>query len=726
MQRLIADANEYGKTIGLAGDLSMDSFADIVQAIELVQEKQHVAGTTAKEAANTIQGSLGMARSAWTNLVAGLANPEADINKLVKNFTGSASTALKNLLPTIKTGLQGVGAMVTEVLPDIFAMIPDLLDDILPSLMETIDTVITKTFPALIQVVSKNMPMLIRSIAKSGKTIVKSVFNAIDNELSGSKIYTSLKNGLKSVNRAFDGVGSSLFENGKRIIENISNMVSRIDFDKVFNSLQRAATALAPLIESAGDRLEWLFVNVITPFTEWAINDVLPPAIDILSEAFRGLQNVAEFLTPIGKAVWEEFLKPLGEWTSDAVVVALEAVGTAMKDVNDYFAGIDWEGYWTDFDNFAENWSIGADEIGNKMIENEKAIDEFFDVSEFGKGWREFWEKAGEAIFVIEDKSKQAFHALEKNGERAFDGIDEDFTRLKEEWGLWTESFNEVMDTYREGFEQVGRTLEPIGQWFVDQEANLENFGGWIFDAKEKVVQFGNDWRTTFESAGGKVNDVVTSFKENWSIGALEIWDKIDSISAKWDKLKNTISTGAANIGTKLKEVKAFFDGIGTTIKGLIDSAWQWGYDLVSNFIDGVKSLGSDWTSTFEGLGAEIYDYLHHTHPDKGPLADDYKWMPDMMDSFTKGIKDNAHKPIDALNGVVNDMRDSFSQPLTGSVNGYTPYSNVSGVGASEGAGDITLQLVDSAYNVIAKGVAKPLDIINGKNIVLASRGRQL
>lgn len=81
MERLIKDANEYGKTIGRVNELSIDSFADVVDAIQLIQEKQGIAGTTAKEAATTIQGSLKATQSAWNNLLIAMAEPELDINK---------------------------------------------------------------------------------------------------------------------------------------------------------------------------------------------------------------------------------------------------------------------------------------------------------------------------------------------------------------------------------------------------------------------------------------------------------------------------------------------------------------------------------------------------------------------------------------------------------------------------------------------------------------------
>ena len=65
MERLIADANEYAASIGEASDLSINSFADIVQAIDLIQQKQKIAGNASAEASKTIEGSMNATKAAW-------------------------------------------------------------------------------------------------------------------------------------------------------------------------------------------------------------------------------------------------------------------------------------------------------------------------------------------------------------------------------------------------------------------------------------------------------------------------------------------------------------------------------------------------------------------------------------------------------------------------------------------------------------------------------------
>jgi phage-related protein len=83
MERLIKDANEWGAANGKASDLSIDSFSDVVTAIEQIQEKQGVAGTTTREAMTTIEGSMNATKAAWQNLVTEFGKPDANVSARV-------------------------------------------------------------------------------------------------------------------------------------------------------------------------------------------------------------------------------------------------------------------------------------------------------------------------------------------------------------------------------------------------------------------------------------------------------------------------------------------------------------------------------------------------------------------------------------------------------------------------------------------------------------------
>lgn len=179
MERLIADANRVKEANGEMADLSIDSFADVTEAIHIVQEEMGIAGATAEEASTTITGSVSAMRSAWSNLVTGLADDEADMEVLIDNFVQSVITAGKNLIPRIETAVGGVGKLLEAFATDILPMIVDILIQNLPAIIDTgfkilgsLAVGMIKALPQLVKVA----PQIVSTLYNSLKSAIKSAW----------------------------------------------------------------------------------------------------------------------------------------------------------------------------------------------------------------------------------------------------------------------------------------------------------------------------------------------------------------------------------------------------------------------------------------------------------------------------------------------------------------------------------------------------------------------
>ena len=131
MERLLADAE---KLSGKKYDIS--NLNDVFEAIHVIQTELGITGTTALEAEKTISGSLNAAKAAWSNLVTGIADDNADFDQLINNFVESVGTAGENLIPRIHTAISGVGRLITGLLPMVAEQIPIALTNILPTLLD--------------------------------------------------------------------------------------------------------------------------------------------------------------------------------------------------------------------------------------------------------------------------------------------------------------------------------------------------------------------------------------------------------------------------------------------------------------------------------------------------------------------------------------------------------------------------------------------------------------
>ncbi len=131
MERLLRDAEAFEAQQGRHTKFTIDSFADIVKAIHVIQDKQKILGTTASEAMTTISGSIAMTKAAWEDWLAGLADPDADMSVLTQNLLDALGNTAKLLQPRIAE----IGRTIVENLP---AAISGLNDALYPVIAEAL------------------------------------------------------------------------------------------------------------------------------------------------------------------------------------------------------------------------------------------------------------------------------------------------------------------------------------------------------------------------------------------------------------------------------------------------------------------------------------------------------------------------------------------------------------------------------------------------------------
>lgn len=149
MERLIATANEINAQQGIATSYSIDSFADIVDAIHVVQENLDITGTTAKEASTTIQGSIASLGAAWENFLTGMADPDQDFDTLLNNLIDSALTAADNLIPRIVETTPRLVDGLAQIATNLSGYLPGILQELLPSILDGTQALLDSVSAAL-------------------------------------------------------------------------------------------------------------------------------------------------------------------------------------------------------------------------------------------------------------------------------------------------------------------------------------------------------------------------------------------------------------------------------------------------------------------------------------------------------------------------------------------------------------------------------------------------
>ena len=206
-QEVIDKVNEWNKANGEATNYQMGNLADMQSALVDYIEMQGYAGYASREAANTISGSVASMKSAWTNLVTGLADDEADMEVLIDNFVQSVVAVGDNLIPRIETAVGGVGKLLEAFATDILPMIVDILIQNLPAIIDTgfkiLGSLVVGMIEALPQLV-KVAPQIVSTLYNSLKSAIKSAWtwgkDLVSNFISG------IKNSLPSLRDVVSGM----------------------------------------------------------------------------------------------------------------------------------------------------------------------------------------------------------------------------------------------------------------------------------------------------------------------------------------------------------------------------------------------------------------------------------------------------------------------------------------------------------------------------------------
>lgn len=193
MQRLIDDANALNAAQGKYTNYSIESYADIVSAIHDVQVEMGIYGTTADEASTTIQGSVSSMKAAWSNLLTGIADDNADFKTLIEQFVDSLVTIGENIIPRINIIIQGLTQLITEASQTIIPLAVQILLENLPSIVAAgMDLII-----ALVSGILDNIDMLIDCVLEMVDVIVDKLIDNLPKLIDGGiRLIAALANGL--------------------------------------------------------------------------------------------------------------------------------------------------------------------------------------------------------------------------------------------------------------------------------------------------------------------------------------------------------------------------------------------------------------------------------------------------------------------------------------------------------------------------------------------------
>lgn len=226
MARLLQDAE---KISGVKYDLS--SYSDVVDAIHVIQTEMDITGTTQREAATTIEGSVNSAKAAWQNLLTGMADDNQDFQGLVNQFVDSVATAANNILPRVQQALEGVSSLIEKLAPVISEKLPELITAVLPSLGEAALGIIQ----SLVDGINQSLPELLPAVVSVVTTLATGLIEMLP---------TILEMGLNIITQLALGIAQALPELVPTIVNVVLQIVTTLTDPETLNNLLNAAVTL--------------------------------------------------------------------------------------------------------------------------------------------------------------------------------------------------------------------------------------------------------------------------------------------------------------------------------------------------------------------------------------------------------------------------------------------------------------------------------------------------
>lgn len=363
MARLINDSGVLGDSIKVnEKTVNSVSFDKMIEAIHKVQTDLDITGTTSKEAATTVSGSLGSVKAAWANLMAGMGDKNADLKNLIKEMVSTVKTFAKNILPVIKQALSGVTTLISELTPDIAAELPQLVSDLLPQLIEAG----TQIFQALVKGISDNIGTITQAaitaittiataliqntgpLVQALATIITTIAQALPTILPD--LTEAIKQQMPLILQAILDSLPAIIECATQIIvtiaETLANNINLI-VDGAVKIIDTLAMSLSDS-DTAKKLTEAAFKIVFTLTKEIVKNlpDILASGILIAVEIVKGIaQGMVDFFAPVSDALsdmlidltdwfsrkWNDFK----EWGSDMIQAFIDGIKDKWQSLKD-------------------------------------------------------------------------------------------------------------------------------------------------------------------------------------------------------------------------------------------------------------------------------------------------------------------------------------------------------------------------------------------------------
>ena len=573
MERLLADAE---KLTGVKYDIN--NLNDVYQAIHAVQEEMGITGTTAKEAASTLEGSMASAKAAWDNFM----NGSGDADQLADAFATAADNIVKNLAEIIPRFAETLPALGGAII----AQIPGLVAAIVPAVLSAGQSVLKQLQDAVLDF----------DFAGTADKVVQMITGFIEGDGLGSlldslvTIFTGIVNGISSM---LPSLLPALIELISYVVTSLLDQLPAIldcALELILGLAQGILAALPVLIEALPEVISSIVEFLISAVPQiidagiellMALVDALPVIIDALVDALpQIIKATVTALIAAAPQIAKAGIKLLGALIEAIPVIVVELakavpdIVAAIIDVLAELPGLIGEVFAeivTDLVEWGQQMLSNASMAMSNMLSQVNSI-----IQELpGKIWTHLVNAVNKVIAwgqqMVSNASTAASNMLSK-----VSGIIQELPGK-----IWTHLVNTVNKVVAWGQQMVSNASTAASNMLSKVSGIIQELPGKIWDylsqAAQKVVTWGTQLAQKGAAAATQLFNSIVNGLSSLPSKMAEIGSNIVSgiwngISSGWNWLTNKVS----NLANSLLDAAKDALGINSPSKEFADEVGRW------------------------------------------------------------------------------------------------------------------------------------------------------
>ena len=686
MQRLLADAE---KLSGVKYDLS--SYADIVEAIHVIQTEMGITGTTAKEASTTIQGSVASMKAAWANLMVGMADDTQNFDMLLSNFIESIGTVADNLLPRIGIVIEGMGKLVAGLAPEIASALPTLTNELLPNLVE----LGVQSISALVQGIQENGD----SLAAGALSIVGTLAEGIAELLpmvadTAASLVVSLADGLTE---SLPNIIPVAIETISTLVENLTENANTI-IDAGIQIILALGEGLIAALPQLIETVPQIVINIAN-----VINDNAPKLVDtalyLITRLAVGLvQAIPTLVANIPKIIeaivaafmafqWLNLGKQLIDGVANGVKKAGESMATAAKNTFSKFksklAGVEVaselknigkhiiDGIVSGIKSSLSNIANVAGKIKDTLLSKLKGLFKIASPSKLMK--EEVGAYIGEGIAVgIEESGQMAVDAAET----VANGIIDAFAGTETAVEYARRTAQKVGDVLESELTKQNAALQEMQKQADAQQAAEE-----LADHKKQLAEKNAELNKAKKKDRQKILKEIAEIEENWNRkqakaekaaeqqALQERISLLKQFQQKYEAALDTIERKQDSLQSKLADYGELFERVKTedgkelfqlgNLKDDIRQLEKYG-DALEQLKE--KGISDSLMGEIAGMGVQdAIDYMNKLLSMSDTKLDEYVSLFEQKQQMAQGVAEKFYKgEFDALEKAYTGQLPEF------------------------------------------------------------------